>query len=363
MSNELTDVRCPCGDEYPADSYDAGFIAGSGMCQNCDAALPPKDICTCPSGDGSLRHPCPEHPAVEQVGANVGHGHVFPRADGVKMRCGGPGLCSECAADASRARAALAHRSEFHQHLKECADEVATWPSYKREALTQPSPAQAEQAEAEQPEAVDFNPYRHHAEKIRQRVEESASVYEAGGSALGYMEDIAESALIVRNGLDELSAQHERIVGALRSEIAEWQEAAGRSRSDVVAYIAERAKLLEERDAAQARVAGLEAELETERMRLAACGTAALGYFDGCADAYKSASLSDVLRLRGDCDAALARVAEFEAQAQHSVPVVTPEMVMAAMAVFRLDVSPFKSMEAALIAALRKAAAPGKEGV
>ncbi|MDC3857743.1 hypothetical protein [Pseudomonas aeruginosa] len=69
MSNELTDVRCPCGDEFPADSYDAGFIAGSGMCQNCDAALPPKDICTCPSGDGSLRHPCPAHPApVELAG-------------------------------------------------------------------------------------------------------------------------------------------------------------------------------------------------------------------------------------------------------------------------------------------------------
>ncbi|HEP9454394.1 TPA: hypothetical protein VDV69_006170 [Pseudomonas aeruginosa] len=67
MSKELTDVRCSCGDEYPADSYDAGFIAGSGMCQNCDAALPPKDICTCPSGDGSLRHPCPAHPAVEQA--------------------------------------------------------------------------------------------------------------------------------------------------------------------------------------------------------------------------------------------------------------------------------------------------------
>ncbi|HHK4736667.1 TPA: hypothetical protein ACQTZZ_004973 [Pseudomonas aeruginosa] len=69
MTNELTDVRCSCGDEYPADSYDAGFIAGSGMCQNCDAALPPKDICTCPSGDGSLRHPCPAHPApVELAG-------------------------------------------------------------------------------------------------------------------------------------------------------------------------------------------------------------------------------------------------------------------------------------------------------
>ncbi|WEU69447.1 hypothetical protein TY_27 [Pseudomonas phage vB_PaeM_Ty] len=29
----------------------------------------------------------------------------------------------------------LAQHSEFHQHLKECADEVATWPTYKREAL------------------------------------------------------------------------------------------------------------------------------------------------------------------------------------------------------------------------------------
>ncbi|EPK3464710.1 hypothetical protein R2388_000381 [Pseudomonas aeruginosa] len=27
-------------------------------------------ICTCPSGDGSLRHPCPAHPAVEQVGGD-----------------------------------------------------------------------------------------------------------------------------------------------------------------------------------------------------------------------------------------------------------------------------------------------------
>ncbi|MGV8261734.1 hypothetical protein ACV334_02515 [Pseudomonas aeruginosa] len=71
MSNELTDVRCPCGAEFQADSYDAGFIAGSGMCQNCDAALPPKDICTCPSGDGSLVHPCPAHPApAEQAGGD-----------------------------------------------------------------------------------------------------------------------------------------------------------------------------------------------------------------------------------------------------------------------------------------------------
>ncbi|EOZ4881802.1 hypothetical protein ACSETC_31155 [Pseudomonas aeruginosa] len=221
------------------------------------------------------------------------------------------------------------------------------------------STAQAEQAEAERPEVVGYLATAEHPKHGQPH------------KAFNYFKDQHDAQVahwrergctVTEDRLMTVS-QHERIVGALRSEIAEWQEAAGRSRSDVVAYIAERAKLLEERDAAQARVAGLEAELETERMRLAACGTAALGYFDGCADAYKSASLSDVLRLRGDCDAALARVAEFEAQAQHSVPVVTPEMVMAAMAVFRLDVSPFKSMEAALIAALRKAAAPGKEGV
>ena len=46
------------------------------------------------------------------------------------------------------------------------------------------------------------------------------------------------------------------------------------------------------------RVQELEKELERERMRLAACSTAALGYFEGCCGEYKSASLDDVLRLR-----------------------------------------------------------------
>ena len=31
--------------------------------------------------------------------ANTGHGHVYPRADGTRARCGGPMLCSECARD------------------------------------------------------------------------------------------------------------------------------------------------------------------------------------------------------------------------------------------------------------------------
>lgn len=31
-------VACSCGREYPANSYSAGFISGSGMCEECDAA-------------------------------------------------------------------------------------------------------------------------------------------------------------------------------------------------------------------------------------------------------------------------------------------------------------------------------------
>lgn len=36
------------------------------------------------------------------VNSNTGHGHVFPRPDGVKARCGGPSLCSECVRDYAR---------------------------------------------------------------------------------------------------------------------------------------------------------------------------------------------------------------------------------------------------------------------
>jgi len=54
--------------------------------------------------------------------------------------------------------------------------------------------------------------------------------------------------------------------------------------------------------ALEAEVAELKTELERERIRLAACGTAALGYYNGCNDEYKSASLDDVLRLRKDAE-------------------------------------------------------------
>ncbi|HGP4438663.1 TPA: hypothetical protein ACLM4Z_004841 [Pseudomonas aeruginosa] len=152
--------------------------------------------CTCPSGDGSLVHPCPLHPA-KQAGTNVGHGHVFPRADGVKMRCGGPALCSECAADASRARAALA----------------------------QPSPA---------PESAAVLPP--FAEKVLaklRRFEECASDFESGGVDIGrhWLDLLTQLGLLNRvqrsPALWEISQQGEDLLEAPVAQPGQVPEVAG----------------------------------------------------------------------------------------------------------------------------------------
>lgn len=36
---------------------------------------------------------------------NIGHGHVYPRPDGARARCGGPGLCSECSKELAQKQA------------------------------------------------------------------------------------------------------------------------------------------------------------------------------------------------------------------------------------------------------------------
>jgi hypothetical protein len=74
----------------------------------------------------------------------------------------------------------------------------------------------------------------------------------------------------------------------------------------------------------------LRQQLETERMRLAACGCAALGYFNGCADEYKSASLDDVLALHQ-------RVVELE----HAID---DKMVVAHIGTFEKDDDPTEAV-------------------
>ncbi len=152
-------------------------------------------------------------------------------------------------------------------------------------ALAQPSPAQAEQAEAEAERPEVFGLERYRVERTGQ----------------GFWPYCVRAG----DGTRELFVGHlkqcKRVAAQLATAFEDGKFVAG----------------------------ALRAELETERMRLAGCGVAALGYFDGCADAYKSASLSDVLRLRADCDAALARVAELEAAlssalSQHGIKFMDP---------------------------------------
>lgn len=52
---------------------------------------------------------------------NVGHGHVFPRPDGVRARCGGPAMCSECAKDLARKKKQKRSRVAVADALAESA--------------------------------------------------------------------------------------------------------------------------------------------------------------------------------------------------------------------------------------------------
>lgn len=63
----------------------------------------------------------------------------------------------------------------------------------------------------------------------------------------------------------------------------------------------------------QSENAKLRQDVETERLRLAVCGVAALGYFEGCKDEYKSASLDDVLRLRQELEEARKKAELYDA--------------------------------------------------
>lgn len=178
-----------------------------------------------------------------------------------------------------QARAALAQRSEFHRHLKECADEVATWPSYKREALTQLSPkcvkcggtgeadsggvhpwgepvlipcdCETEQAEAERPEAAEVAFVLRNIGAMDAEDIDGDNVdlrfEDAEGRDTGCDVSIVEYA----EKAADLFEQHDRIVGELRADRDSWAEQAEQR-------LADWDEMRKERDAALARVAELE---------------------------------------------------------------------------------------------------------
>ncbi|MEV1639359.1 hypothetical protein ABZQ41_32080, partial [Pseudomonas aeruginosa] len=244
MSNELTDVRCPCGAEFQADSYDAGFIAGSGMCQNCDAALPPKDICTCPSGDGSLSHPCPAHPAVEQAG-----GDRWDALQSIMEWTAAENIPDDRKLCLIRnaARAALAQPSGEVVVTKNESGAIVSVTRQDKEgrvlsviAESATLTAQAEQAEAERPEVVAYaDPVAFATFKERG--------HEGGVAGREWMWAEPGAALVAMSRTDEC----ERIVGALREQY-ECNTAIMHARTEALS------RVTSERDAALSRVAELE---------------------------------------------------------------------------------------------------------
>ncbi|MFG9650924.1 hypothetical protein ACEP3U_21735 [Pseudomonas aeruginosa] len=265
MSNELTDVRCPCGAEFQADSYDAGFIAGSGMCQNCDAALPPKDICTCPSGDGSLRHPCPAHPAAEQAGGDERAAffkHLIGRHPAHETEIVRVVEHNHAAWKAWQARAALAQPSP---KCVKCggtgeADSGGVHPW--GEPVLIPCDCETEQAEAERPEAVAWQ-YR-----VTAGPQTGWSLWHPGKG-----EEFERSYTVERRPLMTV-AQHDRIVGELLTALTSMTEARNRynnlwncAGNRLALAQVEIRKVTSERYAALARIAELEKELAESEKR------------------------------------------------------------------------------------------------
>lgn len=333
--------------------------------------------CTCPSGDGSLVHPCPAHPAVEQAGANVGHGHVFPRADGVKMRCGGPGLCSECTADASRARAALAQpsQSQYEASFEEwlanelegedgqpvpaavCDIALARrafnhWPKLEQPAKVGGVRFSAGVSSRLVVEAAQrLYEFESTPEKEAERPEVVAVRYEDGTILSAEECGIAlEVCAKVQTPLMTVS-QHERIVGALRAEITQLRQ----HKNDYMDAGQETYRALQneirEREAEIARLDGLVSSRTTER-------DAALARVE---------QQERTIAGMNEAHAKLAGLYE-AAQAQHSVPAAwyydAPSQAEAAIIDIRGmwgedDCPTYEDVASALRRLL--AAAPGKE--
>ncbi|HBO2681537.1 TPA: hypothetical protein L4I40_002144 [Pseudomonas aeruginosa] len=247
-------------------------------------------ICTCPSGDGSLRWPCPAHPAVEQAGGDeraeferaftVQEGVYFDDKRGEYRSMNLRAIEATDAQDLNlrlqgwQARAALAQPSpKREQRLVECDACPTSGGCVEKcmKAPTQPSPAQAE---AERPEVAEVAFVLRNIGAMDAEDIDGDNVdlrfEDAEGRDTGCDVSIVEYA----EKAADLFEQHDRIVGALRAENAKLSEALDECDGD-------RWKLRSERDAANARLH----EVAT------ACATA-----------------------EQERDAALARVAELERQ-------------------------------------------------
>jgi hypothetical protein len=60
-------------------------------------------------------------------GQNVGHGHVNPRPDGLRARCGGPALCSVCAHEVAAREAMAELQKQLAAHARQPPPREDAW--------------------------------------------------------------------------------------------------------------------------------------------------------------------------------------------------------------------------------------------
>ncbi|MER0757714.1 hypothetical protein AAA557_06495 [Pseudomonas aeruginosa] len=310
--------------------------------------------CTCPSGDGSLRWPCPAHPA-EQAGGDERAADEKPRATRCPD-CGEhdlmPGDLCACGYETDPAAGCACPECDgsgdgcVGEICREC--DGSGWferPEQARAALAQPSPAQTQPSPAPTLRAaIDVANDRFEVPVAKWGTdlvgeEERPEVvayfdrnYPSTGDAFiwsNYEGSPYEPVMTV--------AQHDRIVGALRAENAKLIEALDECDGD-------RWKLRSERDAALARVAKLEHSQSFQRD---------IDYSVLSEYAYKHR-----LHFNNLCAVVRSALIALPAQTQHSVPVAREQLERL---VRILDAHNYAKDAEALMALL--AAAPGKEGV
>ncbi|MCT5823064.1 hypothetical protein LZM42_00510 [Pseudomonas aeruginosa] len=335
----------------------------------------PDATCTCPSGDGSLRHPCPAHPAVEQAGGD----------------------------ERAAFEAWATHLPMDRQYLRPDLYMPPTqwaWEAWQaRAALAQPSPAPTLRAaidvandrfevpvakwgtdlagEEERPEVVAYRTVGRHAKHqhphfalnyYKQNAEDQAAHWRERGC------EVSEDELMT-------VAQHERITAQLHDALDECDGGRWKLRSERDAALAEveRIKTISDNyyvlcverqqqlDAALARCAELEGQSGIEFVydsdELVAVPRGLLGAACHAIDKKRDAPRT-IAKLREYARGLPAPVA----QAQHSVPEGFRELLEMLVAsdlrkiryagAWRREVHDRASSILALLAA-----APGKEGV